>query len=281
MDLNLDSLEETSIHYFIPQPLQQQSYLYAPLSVGCFDCKPYYHVERHNYNSFLVIVMLSGALSYSLLSHRGVVRSGQVLIMDCHQPHNYKANGRCSFMFPHFTDAQSRELYAAIESQIASALHLPSTVAVCEYISEIINCLAEGNRIDRPRASQLVYAVLMQLLSANPIHTEGTTGDQLIDQALEYIHQHLSEKITVQDIAESIGYNESHFSRKFCKATGCTLYQYLLRSRIEHAQILLQTTSLSVHEVAEQTGFNSGANFSYTFRRIVKCTPHEFRERPI
>lgn len=281
MDLNLDSLEESSIHYFIPQPAKQLNYLYSPLSVGCFDCKPNYHVERNNYNSYLVMVILSGSVSYSLLGRSGIVRAGQVLILDCHQPHSYKANGRCSFMFFHFTGAQSREVYNAIEREIGNALHLPSTVAICEYISEIINCMADENRIDRARGSQLVYAILMQLLSANPVNNEGTTGDQLIDQALEYIHQHLSEKITVQDIAESIGYNENHFSRKFCKATGRTPYQYLLRSRIERAQILLQTTSLSIREIAEQTGFNSVANFSYSFRRSQNCTPHEFRERPM
>ncbi len=279
MASELGILVDTSVHYYIPQTAQQPDYLYVPRSVGSFECKPPYGVDRHNYDSYLIIVMLSGALSYSVLNRRGVVRSGQILFIDCRQPHTYKANGRCSFVFLHFTGGHSRELYSVIEKEIGNALHLPSTVAVCEYISEIINSVANDKRIDAPRASQLVYSVLMQLLSANPVNNEGATGDQLIDQALEYIHQHLSEKITVQDIAESIGYNEGHFSRKFAKATGCTPYQYLLRSRIERAEILLQSTSLSIHEIAEQTGFNSVANFSYAFRQNTGCTPHEFRER--
>lgn len=281
MKLNINGIEDTSIHYYVPQPDEPKGYLYRVQSVGRFDCLPTYRVERCNYNSFLIIVMRSGSLRYTRMEEHGVVSAGQVLLLDCRYPHSYRAEGRCSFLFFHFTGGQSQEICSAISSETGNVLLLPGTAQICEHIGEMIDCLSRGNRIDTTRSSQLVYAVLMQLLCANPINQEGSTGDPLIDQAVEFIHRHLSEKITVQDIAASIGYNESYFSNKFSRATGCTPYQYLLRSRLERAQLLLQTTSFSINEIAEQTGFNSTANFSYAFRKETGCTPHDFRKRPL
>lgn len=276
-----EGVAETSVHYFIPQPTTAQSYLYSLLSVGRFDCDPTYHVERHNFNSFLMIVMLSGSLSYTQLSKSGTVQAGQVLLLDCCQPHSYQANTCCSFLFLHFGDAQSREIYTALHTKMGNVFEPANMVALCHIIDEILNCMRLANHIDRTHASQLVYAALMQLLAASPVVNEGLTGNLMVDAALEYIHQHLAEKITVHDIAESIGYTENYFSQKFSQATGITPYQFLLHSRIERAQLLLQTTSLSIREIAEQTGFNSVANFSYAFRKEVQCTPHAFRGQPV
>lgn len=280
MKLSIEGIEESSSHYYIPQTADDKSYLYNVLSTGYFECKPSYRVERSNFNSFLIIAMLSGSLSYTSLYNRGIACAGQVLLLDCHNPHSYRANGKCTFLFFHFSGAQSSEICSSIISELGNVLHLPSSVGICETISELINCMADVSRIDRPRASQMVYSILMQLLTANPVNSEGSTGDPLIDQALAFIHQHLSEKITVEDIAASIGYNESYFSQKFCRATGKTPYQFLLHSRLDRAQLLLKTTALSIREISEQTGFNSAAHFSYAFRKEQGCTPHEYRERP-
>lgn len=281
MNLNPAMLEDTSVHYYFPQPTDALPYLYYPTSAGCFECKPTYRVDRHNYFSYLVIVMLSGSLSYTTISGRGIARPGYALLIDCHQPHSYKANGACSFMFMHFTGGQSREICSAILASLGSVVHLKNPGAICESLGEIITCMSAEKRINRVQASSLVYHVLMQLMSSDAAQSEGSTGHPTIDQALTYIQDHLTEKITVRDIAENIGYSESYFAHKFLEATGTTPYQFVIRCRIERAQQLLRTTALSVQEIAVQTGFNSVANFSYAFRKEVGDSPLKYRERPM
>ncbi len=281
MSIFPSQLEADSVHYYIPQSADNSEFLYCPVSVGYFNCKPAYRVERHNYNNYLVIVMLSGSLSYTCLRGSGIVRPGYALLLDCHHPHSYRANGKCAFLFLHFNGAQSKSIYTFIESTMGNVLRLKSSCSVNESIADIMNCMEHGKRIPHADASLFVYGVLMQLLSADPVQNEGSTGHPTIDQALDYIHQHLAEKITVQDIAESIGYSESYFARKFIDVVGTTPYKFVLKCRLERAQQLLQTTSLSIQEISIQTGFNSIANFSYAFKKEVGVSPLEFRERPL
>ncbi|MBP3655070.1 MAG: helix-turn-helix transcriptional regulator [Clostridia bacterium] len=281
MNLDPDILEESSVHYYIPQPEDSKEYLYYPTSTGYFDCKPTYRVDRHNYFSYLVIVVLSGSLSYTTMFSRGIVRPGYALLIDCHHPHSYKANGKCSFLFMHYNGAQSKAIYEAITSSLGNVLHLQNPGVISEYLSEIMTCMSTGKRINYTQASMLVYNVLMQLLAADTAQSEGSTGNPTIDQAIAYIRDHLSEKITVKSIAESIGYSESYFAHKFMEAMGVTPYQFVMSSRIERAKQLLRTTPLTIQEIAIRTGFNSVANFSYAFRKEIGCTPHGYRELPM
>lgn len=274
-------LEDSSVIYYVPQHGEKQDYLYYPQCAGYFQCNPTYQVERNNFNSYLLIVMLSGALSYTALRSRGVVHQGQALLLDCHQPHSYHAQGECSFVFVHFDGGQCADIYASIESTLGNIVRLPSASPISESIGEIIDRLAHGKRIGSAYASALVYGILMDFLAADPVQSEGSSGHPTIDQAMEYIHRHLGEKLTVKEIARHIGYSESYFAHKFQEITGESPYQFLLRSRLERSQQLLQTTALSIQEIAGLSGFGTVANFSHAFKKAFARTPHEYRERPV
>ena len=82
-------------------------------------------------------------------------------------------------------------------------------------------------------------------------------------------------------MAASTGYSASYFSHLFAEDTGMSPYQFVVRSRVEHAQQLLMTTRMTVQEIAFQCGFNSAANFCYTFRRMTGVSPHAYRKRSL
>jgi len=85
----------------------------------------------------------------------------------------------------------------------------------------------------------------------------------------------------VEEIAACTGYSPSYFSHMFTEEIGLPPYQFVLKSRLDQAQQLLKTTRLTVQEIAFQCGFNSAANFCYTFKRIVGTSAHEYRKRPL
>jgi AraC family transcriptional regulator len=87
----------------------------------------------------------------------------------------------------------------------------------------------------------------------------------------------LSADIGLAELADVIGLSRFHFVRSFKKTTGIAPYQYLLRRRIERAQLLLREGSLSIGDIALSVGFKSAARFNRAFRRIVGTTPSAYR----
>lgn len=281
MQLDPRYYESSSEHYYIPQPVGRESLLYYPISVGYFDCKPSYGLQRNAFSSYLLLVMLTGSLSYQTRFSRGTARAGQVLLLDCNAPHSYAAQGKCSFTFVHFSGAQSQSLYEEIVHNVGNLIPLSSPNELHESIGEILSAMRNDHRLNEAETSALIYGMLMKLLEHSGASIAGGCGNPVVDRAIGYIQSHLTEKLSVEEIAANAGYSASYFSHLFTVETGLSPYQFVVKSRIEQAQLLLKTTRHTVQEIAFQCGFNSAANFCYTFRRLVNTSPHEYRKRPL
>lgn len=92
-----------------------------------------------------------------------------------------------------------------------------------------------------------------------------------------YIQEHCTEDLCLDDVAALAGFSKYHFTRLFKTFTGTSFYKYLNKKRIEHAEKLLVDPQLSITEVALQSGFSSLSAFIRMFKLIKDCTPTEFR----
>ncbi|MDD6050065.1 MAG: AraC family transcriptional regulator [Clostridiales bacterium] len=281
MKLDPQYYEESSVHYYVPQPAGQEKLLYYPVSVGYFDCKPSYGLHRNVFSSYLLLVMMTGSLSYQTRTSRGVARAGQVLLLDCNAPHSYAAQGKCSFTFVHFAGAQSKDLYEEIERTVGNLITMSNPNDLHEAIGEMLQAMNETHHLDAGEASSLIYSMLMKLLSLSGLSGAGESGNPVVDRAIAYIQSHLADHLSVEDIAASAGYSSGYFSHMFAEETGLSPYQFVVKSRVEQAQKLLKTTRLPVQEIAFQCGFNSAANFCYTFRKLTGVSTLEYRKRPL
>ncbi len=92
-----------------------------------------------------------------------------------------------------------------------------------------------------------------------------------------YINEHCTEDVTVDQLADVAGFSKFHFARLFKQFTNISYYDYLTRKRIEHAEKLLIRPDVSITEVAMQSGFNSLSTFNRVFKNLKNCTPSEYK----
>ena len=97
-------------------------------------------------------------------------------------------------------------------------------------------------------------------------------------QALSLIHECYDEKITIKRLARESHISRSSFIRKFTDICGVPPIKYLISVRIEAAKNLLKTTSYTVLQIAEKTGFYDASHFVRCFIRECSCTPDEYRK---
>lgn len=99
-----------------------------------------------------------------------------------------------------------------------------------------------------------------------------------INNALEYIDQHLDEVIRLDDVAMSAHFSSYHFHRIFQGLVGETVNEYTSRKRMERSvKRLVYQSDLTVTQVAEIGGFSSSANFAKAFKRYFGVSPSELR----
>ncbi|HXS89734.1 MAG TPA: helix-turn-helix domain-containing protein [Steroidobacteraceae bacterium] len=101
-----------------------------------------------------------------------------------------------------------------------------------------------------------------------------------LERVIAHIEDNLSSKLSLPGIAEIAGISVSHLKTLFRNSTGVPVYEYVLRRRVERAQLLLRNQRFSIAEVAVATGFAHQSHLARHMHRILGYTPSSLRRRP-
>lgn len=159
-----------------------------------------------------------------------------------------------------------------------------------EEVRQPLNSLFETFRTDKRvteenewliRANLLLLCRYLRLIASRQHFAEAPI-DRIrkldhFDKALEYVKLHYREKISVEQMAELSGYAKTYFCRQFKNTIGMPFYRYLTCYRIAVACMLLEEESMSIAQVAEESGFSTQALFCRTFKEITEMTPTQFQ----
>ncbi len=100
-----------------------------------------------------------------------------------------------------------------------------------------------------------------------------------VAMAMDYIYDHLHERITTEDLAEHTGLSVSYISRLFHKITGVTVSEYIMQKRVEAAENMLRFTDYSASHIANVLAFSSHSHFISIFKKHTGMTPNRYREK--
>lgn len=98
-------------------------------------------------------------------------------------------------------------------------------------------------------------------------------------QVRDLLHEELSETLRLDCIAAKIGVHPAHLTKAFRKHFGQSIGQYVRRLRIERARHLLESSDLSIGEIALATGFVDQCHFTRTFKGQTGRTPYSYRAK--
>jgi AraC family transcriptional regulator len=135
---------------------------------------------------------------------------------------------------------------------------------------------AQGGQLYRQTMEQAFAAHLAQTLRPQRDEVAGVE-DARLRRVLDYIHDHLADDLSLDDMAARAAMSPFHFARAFRKAKGASPLQYVIATRIDRARGLLKSSRLPVAEVAHQVGYADVSRFGAHFKRQTGTTPAAFR----
>ena len=121
---------------------------------------------------------------------------------------------------------------------------------------------------------------LGQLLFRISANDQGSRSQSVIQQIKAYIERNLNrpEELSLSRIAGITFFNPTYLSRLFHQVTGETLSDYISAARIRRANQLLKNSNVRINDVGEAVGFSSTANFCRFYRKMMGCSPQEYRD---
>ncbi len=154
----------------------------------------------------------------------------------------------------------------------------------CNSKDVVVEALREhaDEYMDKPFDVEAMKQMFKKLLSS----TRRTAGGRYqedtnskIAYARHFIELNCHKPLTLEDVAGQVYLSAKYFSRIFKEKTGKSFNQYRLDAKVEKAKKLMETSGLTINQIAYQIGYESPESFIKTFKKLTGKTPAAYRKR--
>jgi AraC family transcriptional regulator len=164
-------------------------------------------------------------------------------------------------------------------------LHMPTPSIyddrVAKCASMLADCCIDGQNEDRLFGECLITSLLAAAVQNITGKVSGSQVSGLVPWQLriakEYLHEHLVGDVSLEEVAGLTKLSLSRFARGFKASTGLPPYKWLLKERIQRAQVLMAATATPIADIATMVGFADQSHFTKAFRRVTGTTPRYWR----
>ena len=253
------------------------------------------HMER-TLVDYELIVMEKGTLYVEDEWQQYEVHEGEYLLMKPTRLQRGYRSSKCRFYWLHFLPLREDGFLEPLQSDGALAkesgdgrnkdklLSFPTQgmLSNVDRVYVLMKQLQDSDLryMDPTYNGYLATAILCEIENQmrakdNNIRERG----ELVTKVDDYLLKHVGQAISVGELADQFGYNEKYFSTLFKEQTGLSVKKYVDGLKMERAKYLLLNTDALVIEIAENLGYADVQNFYHVFRKMMDCTPSEFREQ--
>lgn len=162
-------------------------------------------------------------------------------------------------MRPTFQDASIQKLLLLLREELVEGFSAPLYVqhladALAMRLCSLARTIPQNRRLAPEKFALPVVRRIIERLESTPL-----------------------ERYDLASLAAETGYSSGHFLRSFRATTGLPPHQFIIRMRLERARRLMLNRSLSLVDIALESGFSSHSHFSRAFRRHYGASPSSFR----
>ena len=181
-------------------------------------------------------------------------------------PHEVEANAAIDLLFENYCN-----YYPELNLPYQTAEDFYAHPSYQEYVVRYANM----DRFEKMQLQGFVWIVGSFFMKY--AHKRLDDIDDRVLRVMAYVKDNVQQEMTSELLAGIACVTKAHLGRMFRETLGCSPIQFVLRTRLQHAQRLLVTTSRSIVDIAAEVGFNDVSYFVRLFRQKIGFTPQEYR----
>jgi len=250
--------------------------------IGYYPCAQGHFRERKEpIKEHVLIYCVEGAGWYRLGEKIHHVSANQFFILPPDRPHSYGSDAErpWTIYWIHFTGehasvySQGAYVPQEINPSVNSRIRERNIV-----FEEIFNTIEKSYDKESLRyASSLLHYYLASMRYLRLYRQTGSDSFDFVEVITHYMVENIEKKITLQKLADYMGYSQSYLSQRLKQELGDSPLNYLNKLRIEHACRLLKETHLKINHICHKVGISDAYYFSRLFHNLMGMSPREYR----
>lgn len=225
--------------------------------------------------------------------HESTVQKGDSIFVPAGQPSYWRSKGNDTYQPTLHIHILPEFIAQVAETSELDSKQINLVNCFCKYDLHLHNIamlllveLQSDGIMGQLYVESLTQVLVIHLLRHYSTFTQTVTFNNRsltnvqLQQAIDYIHTHLDEDLSLFKIAQVINISPTYFSSLFKRATGISPHQYVIKQRVERAKLLLTTTDLAIADIALQVGFSSQSHLTQHFKRLTGMTPKQVSSKP-
>lgn len=132
--------------------------------------------------------------------------------------------------------------------------------------------------VDQLSQALCTYLRLRHGMPAPSLLPETAGVSALVRRAFEMLRETLDGNISLDEIARACNVSRSHFYETFRREAGCTPHEWVVRERLEQAEVLIRTSGLPLSDIALRCGFSDQSHLTRIFSRRFGMPPGRWRQ---
>lgn len=248
------------------------------------------HIPAHWHDAMEILFCLNGEVRIHAEHDTLTLSHNQLIVFDSKEVHSIHSDSKLYMFLCIHVDKKLLSVYCPnLELYHIKCRPVPlddpkaiQYIHLCQLAHELTrtnikNASTRAMRSDG--TALLMLADLIQYFSEYaPPETASGHGNRTIRELISYVNEHYTEKLSLEDAADYVGFNREYFCRFFKQHMGLTFLRYLNEVRISHAGRLLSSTDLSISEIMNTCGFTNQTIFNRLFKEIYGMTPRQARK---
>ena len=201
-----------------------------------------------------------------------------------------------SDVFKQLSDSNRVRIFWLLSHQEACVVNIAAMLEMSSpAVSHHLRSLAESGLVESRREgtevyyrapdtelSRLLHQIVEQVMEIACPEKQvdfQATQEEIVRNVHQYLIEHLSERVTIDELSRRFLMNPTTLKSMFKKVYGDTIAAHMRNHRLAQAALLLQTTGDEVAAIAQAVGYDSPSRFTTAFREVYGQTPVEYRRQ--
>jgi AraC-like DNA-binding protein/quercetin dioxygenase-like cupin family protein len=255
---------------------------------------PYFETPWHYHSEYELVLIIKGQGNRFVGNHISGYKEGNLTFIGPDVPHMFRkenANEEGGSLVIHFREdflgtplIEAPEMQKIVQLFRRSMMGLNISGDTAALVSERMYHLLELQGMDRLLMLFSILNILaqstdMEMLSSDEVAGQNSRDNDRLNKVFDYVMTNFRSEIKLEEIAGIVHMSYSGFCRYFKNRTKKNFIHFVNEVRIGYSCKLLLEKDVSVASACYEAGFNNLANFNEQFKKFLKVTPYQFKQK--